>query len=62
MAGLHFLGGKKVSVREEGECHSMLHVDGPKTEKVQEPTVESLVQGIRRPRASEVEWRVQEGV
>ena len=38
------------------------HVEGPKTEKAREPTVESLEQGIRRPRASEAERRVREGV
>ena len=42
------------------------HVDGPKTEKAQEPTVESLVRGIWRLRVSEAErslsGKVQEGV
>ena len=41
------------------------HVDGPKTEKAQEPTVESLVQGIWRltqVRVCEAEWRVWESV
>ena len=37
-------------------------VDGLKTEKAQEPTVESLVQGIWRLRVSETERRVREGV
>ena len=35
-------------------------VDGLKTEKAQEPTVESLVQGIWKLRLSEAEQRVQE--
>ena len=40
-----------------------LHVDGPKTEKTREPTVEtSLVRGIWRLRVSEAERRVREGV
>ena len=38
------------------------HVDGPKTEKAREPTVESLVRGIWRLRVSEAERRVREGV
>ena len=38
------------------------HVDGPKTEKAREPTVESLVPEIWRLRVSETERRVQEGV
>ena len=38
------------------------HVDGPKTEKAREPTVESLVRGIWRLRVSETERRVREGV
>ena len=37
-------------------------VDGPKTEKALEPTVESLVRGIWRLRVSEAEWKVREGV
>ena len=37
-------------------------VDGPKTEKAREPTVESLVRGIWRLRVSEAERRVREGV
>ena len=37
------------------------HVEGPKTEKVREPTVKGQVQGIWRLRVSEAEWRVQEG-
>ena len=46
-----------------GRRRSSFHVDGPKkTEKAQEPTVESLVKGIWRPRVSEAEWRVWEGV
>ena len=38
------------------------HVDGPKTEKAREPTVERLVRGIWRLRVSEAERRVREGV
>ena len=38
------------------------HVDGPRTEKAREPTVESLVRGIWKLRVSEAEWRVQESV
>ena len=38
------------------------HVDGPKTEKAREPTVERLVLGIWRLRVSEAERRVREGV
>ena len=34
------------------------HVEGLKTEKAQEPTVESLAQGIWKLRISEVECRV----
>ena len=45
-----------------GRRRSSFHVDGPKTEKAQEPTVESQVKGIWRPRVSEAEWRVWEGV
>ena len=37
-------------------------VEGPKTKKVREPTVDSLVRGIRRLRVSEAEQRVREGV
>ena len=48
----------------EGFCQKgrgrSFHVDGPKTEKAQEPTVESLVQGIWRLTVSEAEWRVWE--
>ena len=40
----------------------LFHVDGPKTEKALEPTVESLVRGIWRLIASEAERRVREGV
>ena len=50
----------------EGFCQRgrgmSFHVDGPKTEKAQEPKVESLVRGIWRLRVSEAEWRVWEGV
>ena len=46
----------------EGVCRTgrgrSFHVDGPKTEKAREPTVESLARGIWRLRASEAEWRV----
>ena len=38
------------------------HVDGPKTKKVREPTVDSLVHRIWRLRVSEAERRVREGV
>ena len=38
------------------------HVEGPKTETVREPTVESLVRGVWRLRVSEAERRVREGV
>ena len=38
------------------------HVDGPKTEKAREPTLEILVPGIWRLRVSEAERRVREGV
>ena len=38
------------------------HVDGPKTEKAQEPAVESLVRGIWRLRVPEAERRVREGM
>ena len=48
----------------EGFCQTergrSFHADGAKTEKVQESTVESLVQGIWRLRVSEAEWRVWE--
>ena len=47
----------------EGFCRRgrgrSFHVDGPKTEKAQEPTVESLVRGIWRLRVSEAERRVE---
>ena len=47
----------------EGFCRRgrgrSFHVDGPKTEKAREPTVESLVRGIWRLRVSEAEWRVR---
>ena len=68
MAGLQF-GGKetflnytgmspeRVSVGEEGEARSF-HVDGPKTEKAREPTVESLVRGVWRLRASQTERQI----
>ena len=50
----------------EGFCRRgrgrSFHVEGPKTEKAREPTVESLVQGIWRLRVSETERRVREGV
>ena len=40
--------------RESGRS---FHVEGPKTEKAREPTVESLVQGIWRLRVLEAERR-----
>ena len=50
----------------EGFCRRgrgrSFYVDGPKTEKAREPTVESLVRGIWRLRVSETERRVREGV
>ena len=50
----------------EGSCRRgrgrSFHVDGPKTEKGREPTVESQVRGIWRLRVSEAERRVREGV
>ena len=46
---------ERVSVGEEGQS-------GPKTEKMWEPTTESLVRGIWRLMVSKVERRVQEGV
>ena len=50
----------------EGFCRRgrgrLFHVDGPKTEKVREPTVQSLVRKIWRLRVSEAERRVWEGV
>ena len=48
---------------KEGFCRRgrSFHADGPKTEKAQEPTVESLVRGIWRLRVSEAERRVREG-
>ena len=36
------------------------HVEGPKTEKVREPTRESQVRGIWRLRVSEAERRIRE--
>ena len=46
----------------EGFCWRSFRIDGLKTEKAQEPTVENLVQGIGRLRVSEVERSVWEGV
>ena len=44
----------------EGFCRRgrgrSFHVDGPKTKKAREPTVESLVRGFWRLRISEAEW------
>ena len=51
---------ERISVEEE--WGRSFNVDGPKTEKAREPTVESLVRGIWRLRASEAEPRVREGV
>ena len=76
MAGLLFWKKKYLEVRVEvrlelkesregfsrrGRGRSF-HVDGPQTETVQEPTAESLVQGIWRLRVSEAEWRLWEAV
>ena len=47
--------------RRRGRGRSF-HVDGPKTEKAQEPAVESLVRGIWRLRVPEAERRVREGM
>ena len=50
----------------EGFCRRRkkrsFNVNGPKTEKALEPTVESLVRGIWRLRVPETERRVREGV
>ena len=50
----------------EGFCRRgrgrSFHVEGLKTEKTQEPTVEGLVRGIWRLGVSEVEQRVRDGV
>ena len=50
----------------EGFCQRgrgrLFHVDGPKTKKARELTVESLVQGVWRLRESEAERREREGV
>ena len=49
---------------KEGFCRRgrgrSFHVDGPKTQKAQEPAAESLVPEIWRLRVSEAEQRVQE--
>ena len=45
--------------RERGRS---FHVDGQKTEKAREPTMESLMRGIWRLRVSDAERRVGEGV
>ena len=49
----------------EGFCRRgrtrSFNVEGPKTEKAQEPTVEILVRGISRLRASKAQRRVREG-
>ena len=47
--------------RRRGRGRSF-HVEGPKTEKAQEPTVESLVRGLWRLRVSEAKQRVRDGV
>ena len=66
-----FFGEKKVlrlnlNESRDGFCRGgrgrSFHVDGPKTEKAREPTLESLVRGIWRLRVSEAERRVREGV
>jgi len=70
MAGLLFLEKNVLSFdlkeSREGFCQRgkgrSFHVKGPKTEKAQEPTVGSLVQGTWRLRVSEAEWRVWESV
>ena len=53
-----------LSESREGLCRRgrgrSFHVDGPKTEKVREPTVKSLVRGIWRLRVSEPERRIRE--
>ena len=69
MAGLQFwedvftlhLNEPREDFSRRGRGRSF-HVDGPKTEKAREPTVESLVRGIWRLRVSEAERRVREGV
>ena len=58
MAG-RYLGGNNCLVLV---CSpEMVSVQGPKTEKAQEPTVENMVRGIRRLGVSEAEWRVRKG-
>ena len=56
--------GKRVQreLLSERKGKVIFHVDGPKTEKAREPTVESLVRGIWRLTVSEAERRVREGV
>ena len=69
MAGLQFwedvftlhLNEPREDFSRRGRGRSF-HVDGPKTEKAREPTVESLVMRIWRLRLSEVELIVPEGV
>ena len=70
--GLVYSFGKRnvsrlhLSESREGSCRRgrgrSFHVDGPKTEKAREPTVESLVRGIWRLRVSEAKRAVREGV
>ena len=70
MADPNFWGKKvfRIDLNEsrEGFCRRgrgrSFHVDGPKTEKARDPTMESLVRGICRLRVSEAERRVREGV
>ena len=69
MAGVQFWEKKSfldLNESREGFCRRgrgrSFHIDGPKTEKAQEPTVESLVRGIWGLRVSEAEQRVREGV
>ena len=70
MAGLQFSENKcfrlHLNESREGFCRRgrgrSFHTDGPKTEKARELTVESLVRGIWRPRVSEAERRLREGV
>ena len=52
---------ERVSVREEGESHSMM-MDQKQDRYMREPTVEGLVRGNWRLRVSEAEQRVREGV
>ena len=55
------MNGSREAFCQRGRGRSS-HIDGSKTEKAWEPTVESLVQGIWTLRVSESEWRVQKNV